>query len=86
MGKSVGWKSPEVSRHVLKVSPKSNEHFKAYDMGAELCRDMRTTKKPIKNRKLRGLNCVGSSEIVVIKFGRFRCIVGYISLNTGKTI
>ena len=53
--KSVGGKSPEVSRHVLKGSPKDNEHFQAYDMGAELCRDMRTTKKPTKSRKLWGL-------------------------------
>ena len=45
----VGGKSPEVSRHVLKVSPTNNEHFKAYDMGAELCRDMRTNEKLSKN-------------------------------------
>ena len=37
MGKSVGGKSPEVSRHALKVSPTKNEPFKAYYMGAELC-------------------------------------------------
>ena len=41
MGKSVGGKSPEVSRN----TPTNNELFKTYFMGVELCRDMRTTKK-----------------------------------------
>ena len=59
MGKSVGRKSPEVSRHVLKVSPANNKHFKAHDRGAEQCSYMRTNKKSTKNRKLRGLKLRG---------------------------
>ena len=55
----VGGKSPEVSRHVLKVSQTNNEHFKAYYMGAELCRDMRTNEKLPKKWILRGLKLRG---------------------------
>ena len=36
VGKSVGGKSPKVSRPALKVSFMNNEHFKAYNMGVEL--------------------------------------------------
>ena len=42
VGESVGEKSSEISRHALKVSSSNKKHFKAYDMGAKLCRDMRT--------------------------------------------
>ena len=32
VGKSVGGKSPEVSRPVFKVFPSNNEHFEVYDI------------------------------------------------------
>ena len=55
----VGGKSPEVSRHVLKVSPTNSKHFKAYDKGVDLFRNMGTTKKLTKILKLRGLKLCG---------------------------
>ena len=43
VGKSVGGKSPEISRHVLKVSLTNNEHFKAYDMSVELSNESKSS-------------------------------------------
>ena len=43
VGKSVGGKSPEISRHALKVSLTKNEHFKAYDMSVELSNESKSS-------------------------------------------
>ena len=42
VGKTVGGKSPEISRLFFKVSLTNDEHFNAHDMGTDSYSDMRT--------------------------------------------